>query len=347
MKLPIPAFRFGRLSRIDLPRVQALRAGAIITVAVLLTGGIAEPALATPPSSTFRFALPGGAALLFSNASNPQAPLAERAWQKAAFYFPNGATFSVLPRPGESRAGTEIEPPSASDVSPSGQYMVIRRVESGTVSSGPGQAETMQNREYCSAIEIASGCITADQTGEICGAGWLAGQPAQWGTDDQTNLMLKHDRPSASRVLHFMSAGQPPRLLVDDDSGADNLMRCDPPSAANRDAYRKIVIALRAAGEHHDAQLIDTAILQANSNNSSSTPTGGENRARVATVSVQKATLYTEPDEAHPSRAYLVRNDAVSVLKQLPSGWAYLDYVNASGKHLLRWIKVDQLVISP
>ncbi|WP_343671685.1 hypothetical protein [Paraburkholderia heleia] len=347
MKLRTPPFRFGRLSRIDLPRVQALRASAIITVAVLLTGGAAEPALATPPSSTFRLALPGGAALLFSNALNPQAPLAERAWQKAAFYFPNGATFSVLPRPGESRGGTEIEPPSESDVSPSGQYMVIGRVESGTVSSGPGQAEIVQSREYCSAIEIATGCITADQTGEICGAGWQAGQPEQWGTDDQTNLMLKHDRPSASRLLHFISAGQPPRSLVDDDSGADNLLRCDPPSAANRDAYRKIVIALRAAGAHHDVQLIGAAILQANSNNSSSTPTGGEARKRAATVSAQRATLYTEPDDAHPSRAYLVRNDAVSVLKQLPSGWAYVDYVNASGKHLLRWIRVNQLVIVP
>lgn len=160
--------------------------------------------------------------------------------------------------------------------------------------------------------------------------------------------MLKRDRPSASRLLRFISAGQPPRSLVDHDSGADNLLRCDPPSAANRDAYRRIVIALHAAGAHHDAQLIDAAILQANGdNNGTSTPTARETEERAATVSAQKATLYTVPDDAHPSRAYLIRNDAVTVLKQLPSGWAYVDYVNASGKYLLRWIKVDQLAIMP
>jgi hypothetical protein len=31
----------------------------------------------------------------------------------------------------------------------------------------------------------------------------------------------------------------------------------------------------------------------------------------------------------------------------LPTGWAYVDYVNASGKHLLRWIKAEQLLIKP
>lgn len=169
MKLSTPPFRIG------LRGVQALHAGAMIIMAMLLTGGAAEPALATAPSSTFRFALPGGAAILYSNASNPQAPLHERAWQQAVFYFPNGATFNLLPRAGKSNTGgTEIEPPSESDISPFGQYVVIGRVESGMVSSGPEQAESILSREYCSAIEIGTGCITADQTGEICGAGWLA-----------------------------------------------------------------------------------------------------------------------------------------------------------------------------
>ena len=53
------------------------------------------------------------------------------------------------------------------------------------------------------------------------------------------------------------------------------------------------------------------------------------------------------PDNAQASRAYLVQNDAVTVLKQSPAGWAYVDYVDASGKHLLRWIKADQLATKP
>ncbi|WP_233834731.1 hypothetical protein [Paraburkholderia sp. ZP32-5] len=343
MKTSIQPFGTGLLS------VHAVRIGAVITTVLLLTDGASKPALAFAPLSTFRFALPGGAAILYSKASNPQAPLPERAWQQAVFYFPSGATFSLLPRAGKSNAGgTEIEPPSESNISPSGRYVVIARIESGLVSSGPGQPEFNASREYCSAIEIRSGCITADQTGEICGEGWQAGQHAQWGTNDQTSLMLKSDRPSAGRLLHFINAGQSPQLLVDTNSGADNLLRCDPPSPANRDVYQKIASILHAAGASYDARLIDAAISETEVGvGGTSELKTAKNEDRTATVSAQKATLYTAPDDAHPSRAYLVQNDSVTVLKQSPSGWAYVDYVSASGKHLLRWIKADQLVIAP
>lgn len=132
-----------------------------------------------------------------------------------------------------------------------------------------------------------------------------------------------------------------------DDSGADNLLRCDPPSPTNRDIYRKIAIALDAAGAHSDARLIDSAL----SNGGDSTTHGPAPAAMEsgyrATVSAQKATLYLIPDDAHASLAYLIPNDVVTVLKQSPAGWAYVDYVNDSGKHLLRWIKIDQLMIEP
>ena len=64
-------------------------------------------------------------------------------------------------------------------------------------------------------------------------------------------------------------------------------------------------------------------------------------------VSVEKATRFTAPNDARASRAYPGRNDTVTVLKQVPTGWAYMDYVNASGKHLLRWSKAEQLTIKP
>jgi hypothetical protein len=105
---------------------------------------------------------------------------------------------------------------------------------------------------------------------------------------------------------------------------------------------------LYAAGAHNDARLIDVALSKADSS-SVVTPTSvaGETEYRTATVSVQKAKLYTLPDDGHASRAYLVQNDTVTVLKQSPPGWAYVDYVNAAGNHLLRWIKADQLAIVP
>jgi hypothetical protein len=87
MNASVPPFRIG------LSGVHAVRVGAVIASALLLTGGAAEPVFAAAPSSTFRFALPGGAAILYGDASNPQAPLPERTWQQAVFHFPNGATF--------------------------------------------------------------------------------------------------------------------------------------------------------------------------------------------------------------------------------------------------------------
>ena len=218
--------------------------------------------------SELRFHLPGGATIVYSNPVNPQDSLSERVWKTAVFHFPNGTSFGLLPRAGESNAdaGTQMEPPSDSNISPSGQYVVVARDEQGTVSTGPGQPESAQDREYCSMIEIRTGCITADQTGEICGAGWRAGRPAQWGTDEQTRSMLTSDRPSASRQLAFIRAGQPPKLTIRDDSGADNLLRCDPPSQVNREIYRKIATTLEAAGAHNDARLIDRAMSNAGDN---------------------------------------------------------------------------------
>jgi len=93
------------LFRIDAAGEHAVRIGAVIATASLLTAGAAVSALAAAPSSTFRFALPGGAAILYGNASNPHAPLPDRAWRQAVFYFSNGATFSLLPGAGKSKAG--------------------------------------------------------------------------------------------------------------------------------------------------------------------------------------------------------------------------------------------------
>lgn len=238
-----------------------------------------------------------------------------------------------------------MEPPNDGNISPSGQYVIIMRNDQGTVSTGPGQPESVLNREYCSMIEVRTGCITADQTGAICGAGWQPGQGAQWGTDAQTTVMLKRDRPSASNVLNYISTGQPANLVIRNDSGADNLLRCDPLSSANRESYRKIANALKAAGAPFDARLIDAALSKtADSSIGTSPAIRRDAEHRTAIISVKKATLYTAPKDTNASRAYLVQNDVVTVLNQT-SDWAYVDYENSSGKHLLRWIKSDQITI--
>ncbi|MBR7964810.1 hypothetical protein KDW52_00525 [Burkholderia cenocepacia] len=321
-----------------------MHVGTVLAV-TMLWSGFASAA----PQSILRFALPGGAAVLYSNAANPQDPLPRRTWKKAVFSFPNGMTFNLLPRVGESSAGggTQMEPPNKWNISPSGQYVIVMRNDQGTVFMGLGQPETVLNREYCSMIEIKTGCITAEQTEEICGAGWQPSQGAQWGTDAQTSMMLTRDRPSASNKLTFINAGQPAHLLIRDASGADNLLRCDPLSSTNREPYRKIAAALKAEGVRFDAQLIETA-LSKGSVASVGMPVVQDADAEgpPAAVSVAKATLFTSPDDATASRAYLVQSDVVTILKQSPTGWAYVDYVNASGNHFRRWIKADQISIN-
>lgn len=332
----VPLFREGTSCRL------VAHVGTMLAM-TMLWSGLASAA----PQSTLRLALPGGAAVIYSNAANPQAPLSNRSWKRAVFVFPDGTTFGVLPRTGQTNTeGTEIEPPKAEDISPSGQYVVIGRVETGTVWQGQGKPESVLSREYCPVVEVRTGCITADQTGEICGQGWTAGQPAQWGTDEQTSTMLKSDRPSASNVLRYIEAGHPADWVLRDDSGADNVLRCDPLSSSNRASYRKIAAALRTKSATSDARLIEAALSKGLGGSLDTRESkDADAERRTAIVSVAKATLFTAPDDATESRAYLVQNDVVTVLKQSPTGWAYVDYVNASGKHVLRWIKADQISI--
>ncbi|MGK8203068.1 hypothetical protein ACRS8P_28360 [Burkholderia cenocepacia] len=330
----------------DRTSMHAICIGMAVAAFSLVT---VTPVLAAASSSTYRFALPGGRAILYSNAANPRAPLSERSWQRASFEFPDGTTFGLLPRIGQtSTEGTEIEPPNTADISPSGEYVVVGRVETGTVWQGQGKPESVLSREFCSIIEVRTGCITSDQTGEICGQRWKVGYPAQWGSDEQTATMLKNDRPSASHIVGRIEAGRPADGILRDDSGADNVLRCDPLSPDNRGFYRTIVAALRAKGASRDARLIQAA-LSRGTGDAVGTPVQQEGAARhrSARVSVAKAPLFTAPGDANTSRAYLVRNDVVIVLKQSPAGWAYVDYVNAAGKHLLRWIKNDQISIEP
>lgn len=317
------------LHRIGFCAAPVVRVSAVFATAVLLTN-----ATVAAPQTTLNYPLPGGASILYSDAANPRDPLSERAWTKAVFHFPNGATFGLLPRAGQSNAGgsTQMEPPSNGDVSPSGRYVVVARSEEGTVSTGPGQAESVLSREYCSAIEIRTGCITADQTGEICGAGWQAGQPAQWGTDDQTAMMLRSDRPSASRVLNFIRVGQPPRDVVGDDSGADNLLRCNPPSPANREAYLKIAAALRVAGAQGDSQLIDHALSKsAGSSTATPAPSTSNVAQRGATGSVQNR---SEIEFANHARLVYSAPVAPDLSRTFGPGWTRLTITRPDGKTL-------------
>ncbi|HTH76793.1 MAG TPA: SH3 domain-containing protein, partial [Trinickia sp.] len=159
-----------------------------------------------------------------------------------------------------------------------------------------------------------------------------AGQPARWGTDDQTAVMLRRDRPSASRVLNFISAGQPPRAVVGDDSGADNVLRCDPPSATNREAYLKISASLRTTGARGDAELIDRALSKSDGNSTATpVPTRSNGGTHAATAPIQNGS------ETHfPNHARLIYSAPVSpeLSRTFGPGWTRLTITRPDGTTL-------------
>ncbi|WP_369054278.1 hypothetical protein, partial [Burkholderia gladioli] len=66
--------------------MHTARIGATIATALLLSNVAGKPVSAAAPSTTLRFALPGGAAILYSKALDPQTPLSQRSWQQAVFH---------------------------------------------------------------------------------------------------------------------------------------------------------------------------------------------------------------------------------------------------------------------
>ncbi|WP_186023115.1 hypothetical protein [Burkholderia gladioli] len=171
-------------------------------------------------------------------------------------------------------------------------------------------------------------------------------QPSGGGGEDESKAMLQDSRPSAKKLIKFINSGQPAKGSLEFDiSGAENLMRCDPLSLDNREAYQKISAALHASGSQFAAHSIDTALSKMNT--TSTPPVDGNKGSKTAGISAARATLYSAPNEASATHAYLIKNDRVTVLQQSPIGWVYVDYINASGKHLLRWIKADDLAIAP
>ncbi|WP_423760444.1 hypothetical protein [Burkholderia sp. NLJ2] len=67
---PVNAILKGATSKFGNARVSTFRIGTAVGAVLLLAIAAALPAFAAASSRTFRFALPGGAAMLYGNASN-------------------------------------------------------------------------------------------------------------------------------------------------------------------------------------------------------------------------------------------------------------------------------------
>ncbi len=323
---------------------RLLRATVLVFMTLLFADAVTSSALGSPASSTLKFFLPNGASIVYGDPLTARSQLSDPLWRREAFHFPDGSFFNIIPRSYDSIGFSQTWAASKEDVSPSGQFILIGRFEVGAVDDGVAGANSAI--QYCSVLEIPSGCVYEDQAGEICGAGWKRGYQAQWGGEEESKLMLQDSRPSAKKLLKFINSRQSEKSLLEADSfAAENLMRCDPLSLDNYQAYQKISEELHASGAQFTARSIDMALSKMHA---TSTPPVDNNRSLNSFyISVPRATLYSEPNEASAVPAYLIKNDRVTVLQQSPIGWAYVDYINSSGRHLLRWIKADDLAIKP
>ncbi|WP_186062372.1 hypothetical protein [Burkholderia gladioli] len=323
---------------------RSLHATMLAFVTLFFTNAATSSAFGSPSSNTFKFSLPNGASIVYSDPLPTGNQSSDPLWKREVFHFSDGSSFNIIPRNNDPVGFSQTWAASKEDVSPSGQFVLIGRFEVGVVDGG-GES-TNSATQYCSVLEIPSGCVYEDQAGEICGAGWKRGHPAQWGGEDESKAMLQDSRPSAKKLIKFINSGQPAKGSLEFDiSGAENLMRCDPLSLDNREAYQKISAALHASGSQFAAHSIDTALSKMNT--TSTPPVDGNKGSKTAGISAARATLYSAPNEASATHAYLIKNDRVTVLQQSPIGWVYVDYINAFGKHLLRWIKADDLAIAP
>ncbi len=323
---------------------RLLRAAVLAFVTLFFADAVTSSALGSPASSTLKIFLPNGASIVYSDPLTAGSQFSDPLWGREVFHFPDDSSFNIIPINNDSIGFSQTWAASREDVSPSGQFVLIGRFEVGAVDSGVSGANSAT--QYCSVLEIPSGCVYEDQAGEICGAGWKRDHPAQWGDEEESKVMLKNSRPSAKKLIEFINSGRPEKSLLDSDIfAAENLMRCDPLSLDNHEAYQEIAAALHASGAQFAAHSIYTALSKMHA--TSAPPVNNNKILNVVYISVPRATLYFEPNEASAAPAYLIKNDRVIVLQQSPIGWAYVDYINSSGSHLLRWIKADDLAIKP
>ncbi|MDR3564492.1 MAG: hypothetical protein P4N59_24095 [Negativicutes bacterium] len=64
-----------------------------------------------------------------------------------------------------------FEESDKSDFSSGGKYLKLNKIVRGSVSTAEGKSERAE-RYYCSFVEMRSGCIVKEGTGEFCGGHW-------------------------------------------------------------------------------------------------------------------------------------------------------------------------------
>lgn len=138
-------------------------------------------------------------------------------WKNVAIHREKGVRIDLFQ--GDKNKAVRFDGGGESDLSKSGLYFVLNKIEHGYI-SGDGEVRQDVERAYCDFIDIKTGCILREETGAFCGGYW-------GDADDRWNLgggdSIKIDR----RFFIKMSRSEL-RSYFTGFSDVDNLNRCLP-----------------------------------------------------------------------------------------------------------------------
>jgi hypothetical protein len=203
-----------------------------------------------------------------------------------------------------------------------------------------GEKPRIEGREYCPVIETTTGCIVTMQVGEICGGKWSS-KGDRWmdASVDRPAEMTEKTTSGADALWKDFSNSSVSLKLHDvivSNMGISNVMACDPLSDRNRKSYFAIVEQLKIEKAMSPAAYIESKLALPAREPLQQSGT----RARV---SVDRAWLYESPNPDAKTKMYIVRDDIVTVVHANESGWNQVDYLEANGSVLRKWIRTDSV----
>ena len=138
------------------------------------------------------------------------------AWGSLFFLPKGGKEFSLYAN--ANLISLLFEESNSEDFSRDKNYLMVHKIEHATLSSGDGQDESVE-RYYCSFIDMRSGCIVRENTGEFCGGAW-GEMDGEWISGGNSNHI--DERQNLSRSQNDR------RNYFDTFADDDNFRRCLP-----------------------------------------------------------------------------------------------------------------------
>lgn len=138
------------------------------------------------------------------------------AW-RCLFFLPEGAGEFPLYITASPNS-LMFEESTQQDLSRDKNYLMLNMIEHAAVSSEPGKEMSVE-KYFCSFVDMRSGCVVKESTGEFCGGTW-GSMDGEWVAGESSTLIDQRQDPSFSRKNHENYF----RTFADHD----NLKRCLP-----------------------------------------------------------------------------------------------------------------------